>query len=327
MKNIYVVSRKIISGRYSIEGIFNNLKEYLSSHDIKFLYVPYYKTNIIEIIKNIVFILKFRNNVIHITGDINYLAIFSGRKTILTIHDLNILELRKGIRKFIIKLLWFYLPCKKAKIITVISNETKNNLIQLFPFTKNKIVVIYNPIDKDFFPSLKLFNSECPVILHIGTKLNKNLYRVIEAIKEIKCKLIIVGKLDSSSNQKLNDYNINYENYFHISKNQIKKLYDICDIVCFPSLSEGFGMPIIEANAIGRAVLSSNISSMPEIAGNAAFLINPNSINDIRNGLMELIKNEELRKTQIDNGFINIKRFEPEYIALQYLALYKSFII
>ena len=83
-------------------------------------------------------------------------------------------------------------------------------------------------------------------------------------------------------------------------------------------------MPILEANAVGRPVVTSNISSMPEVAGNAACLVDPYDVSKIRDGIFRVIQDGTFRNTLINNGIKNVSRFDPLVIARQYFNLYKS---
>ena len=102
--------------------------------------------------------------------------------------------------------------------------------------------------------------------------------------------------------------------------------YRNCDVVCFVSTYEGFGMPIVEAQSVGRVVLTSNISSMPEVAGNAACLVDPFSIGEIRRGLDQIINDSVYRDDLVKKGFENCARFDPKQIATQYYDLYKEIV-
>jgi glycosyltransferase involved in cell wall biosynthesis len=92
------------------------------------------------------------------------------------------------------------------------------------------------------------------------------------------------------------------------------------------STYEGFGMPILEAQAVGRAVITSNIYSMPEVAGDAAVLVDPFDILEMKTGLERIINDDKFRNEMIQRGFQNIKRFDADRIAKQYFELYKKII-
>ena len=106
-----------------------------------------------------------------------------------------------------------------------------------------------------------------------------------------------------------------FENHVGISDEDINKVYSRNDILVFPSLYEGFGMPIIEANYVGIPVITSNLSPMKEIARNSSLLFDPYKPNDLKNKLILLIKNSELRKKLIINGFINANKYQSYNIA------------
>jgi len=321
-EEIVLLTRKKIPGVNSIEEIFNSLTEFMPNVVVK--EVPTKNINIKNIITNLIYAKKERGNKTHITGDIHYLSLATGRKTVLTIHDIQSCLKGDFLQKLLIKLFWFYIPALLVSNITVVSNFTKMELLQVIPFAKDKIKVIYNPYNKLIKYNPKPFNEECPKILHIGTKENKNLIRVIQALKGLPCELIIVGKLNEKQYKTLNDNNILFSNFFNLSYNEIIELYYECDIVSFPSLYEGFGMPIIEGNKAGRPVITSKICSMPEIANDAAYLVEPYNIESIREGFVRIIKDENLRNQLIINGLENIKRFSPEKIANDYMTIYSK---
>jgi glycosyltransferase involved in cell wall biosynthesis len=95
-------------------------------------------------------------------------------------------------------------------------------------------------------------------------------------------------------------------------------------MVLFASTYEGFGMPIVEANTVGRPVITSNLLSMPEVAGDAALIVNPYNVDEIRNGIIKIIEDDEYRNQLINNGFRNAERFSLRNISEEYLKLYNK---
>jgi glycosyltransferase involved in cell wall biosynthesis len=117
---------------------------------------------------------------------------------------------------------------------------------------------------------------------------------------------------------------IEYENMIELSHMEIVREYEKCDILAFASIYEGFGMPIIEAQRVGRTVLTSSCSSMPEVGGEGACFVDPLNVSSIRDGFQRIILDEEYRESLIAAGFENAKRFDPDVIARQYLRVYHS---
>lgn len=322
MKVLFIHRAKSYGG-HSVEELFSNIQLNMTEISIE----NYYYDNQTSINKNIYRIKEIDADVYHITSGlpqlIKYLPV---SKTVFTIHDINryIFDLR-GVRKFLYK--FFYLnSLKRYEYLTTISENVKNELIKNLSLEAKNINVIYNCYPLNFTYCEKEFNKKCPRILHVGTKPWKNLNRLIIALKDIDCKLIIVGKLEDDDTFLLKTHDIKFENYHNLSFADIKMQYEKCDLVSFISLYEGFGMPIIEAQAIGRAVITSNISSMPEIANNSALLVNPYSVDEINKGLKIIINDDNFRNDLIEKGKINITRFNPKIISQQYIALYSKII-
>ena len=166
--------------------------------------------------------------------------------------------------------------------------------------------------------------SRSTVTIKVGTKQNKNLARLIPALAGLPCRLQIIGHLSDNMIKQLAQFRITYDNWSNLSLTEVVKKYEQCDLLAFCSTYEGFGMPIVEANAVGRAVVTSNCTSMPEVAGEAACLVNPNSIASIRDGIQKVINDDGFRNKIITQGISNAKRFDPEVIAKQYLSLYEE---
>lgn len=266
-----------------------------------------------------------QGDVNHITGDIHFIALLlKKKKTILTVHDIGSILNKNGIRVKILRFFWFTLPFARVKYITVISEFTKNEILQQFNINPQKIIVIPDCVSPKFKFSPKNFNTSKPNILQIGTKPNKNPENLIRALEGISCKLTIVGKLTEKQINLLKNKKIDYICRFNISQNEIVQLYQDTDFVSFVSTYEGFGVPVLEAQATGRVVLTSDISPMKEVAGTGAVLTNPSNISDIRSKIIEIIKNSELRNKVIKAGLENVKKYSAPEIAKKYSDIYKQ---
>ncbi|MEO6916047.1 MAG: glycosyltransferase family 1 protein, partial [Chitinophagaceae bacterium] len=266
-----------------------------------------------------------QGDVNHVTGDIHFATILlKKRNTLLTIHDCGMLSDSTGLKHQLLKLFWITLPLKKCALITVVSEATSLELRRYTSYPAEKIFVVPVAVSPEFLPMAKIFNKVKPEILLVGTTQNKNVLRLIEAVKNLVCKLNIVGRLTEEMSTRLNEYKIEFTNAYDLTAHELIQQYEKCDMLAFVSTYEGFGMPIVEANAVGRPVITSNILSMPDVAGNAALLVNPLQVGEITAGIRKIIDDDSYRDSLVKNGLENCKRFDPQIIAGQYLKLYEN---
>jgi glycosyltransferase involved in cell wall biosynthesis len=315
-------------GNYSVEFIFedvrNRLREKIES---KVVVSKYESSGFIKRLYNCYEAWRNQGQVNHITGDVNYLGLFLKRNhTIQTILDCVHLNTSQGIKYKILKLFWLSIPERRSKFITAISESTKQDILRHHKCDAGKIVVIPVAISPKFKRVDKAFNKERPRILQVGTAPNKNIPNLIEAVKGLPCVINIIGKHNDEYEALLKKYNIEYVYEWGLSDEQILQRYADADILSLASTYEGFGMPILEAQAVGRPVITSKLFSMPEVAGDAAVMINPHEVSEIRKGLEKIIYDDTFRNDLVNRGFQNIKRFDPHFIAEQYLSLYQKIV-
>ena len=315
---------------FSIEKVFEGIAdqvaiEYTAAFRVKKLYMPV-KNGVANIGAHLRFIKNNQAAVNHITGDIHYtiLACKKDCVNILTIHDCVLL---KGVSRlhpkfWIFKWFWYDLPVRKADVVTVISANTKKEVVQFTGCDPSKIIVIPNFIGDLFSYHSSTFNASLPRILFIGTTPNKNLFRLASSLRAIPCILDIIGKINEDQVKALEENNITYEISSQLSEQELVQKYIECDLVAFPTTYEGFGLPIIEAQAVGRPILTSSLSPMKEVAGNGAAFCDPYSDYSIKEGLMKIINNPEYRKTLITSGLENVKRYRLKEVTRQYTDLY-----
>lgn len=323
---LYYYYRAQVEGNYSIENVFSAVSD--SLREKKIAIKNFYTGRQIDF-RSILKVRKHEADIHHITGAVNYLALgLPARNTVLTVHDLGFYEnpVNAGIKKLIYEYLWFRLPIQKVRAITTVSQFTKNRLIEHFKIESDKVKVIPNPIASYF----KSYPSNPPrerfKILQIGTGLHKNLQSLVTACRELPVELIIVGRPAKGEIEWMDKLHIRYNVHFDLNKEELLQLYIACDILFFASNYEGFGMPIIESQKVGRPVITSNWGAMKEISGNSAYLVDPASTEEIRFAIIELINKRPLYNSLVEMGFENVKRFSLDRVSNGYLNLYKSLI-
>lgn len=278
------------------------------------------------------------------------LPLLQNHDSVITIHDLKYIIAPEFFPEFsLIKkryMSFFYrLSGQCAKKIIVVSESTKNDLIRLFKIPGEKIAVISLAASGDFRPpkkeesihiKLKERGINNKYFLVIGERRpHKNLVRIIEAFSIFKerCKekynLILVGKKYanySEPEQKIAALNLNNDVILagYVSDDWLPIYYQGAEALIFASLYEGFGIPIAEAMACGTPVITSNVSSMPEVAGNAALYVNPYDSEAIAGKMELLVKNMVLSKELKQKGVKQVKKFNWHRTAEQTLLVYEE---
>ncbi len=318
--------RKPASGAFSIERVFADVRRSLPAHILPSVVVSSHSRPTVKgVLANMIEAVRHQGDVNHVTGDISYVGcVLDPRSTIVTFHDLGELYALKPFRRQIYSLLWLDLPIRRCRFITVVSKTTELRLVSRFPHAAGKVRVVYNPVSPEFQYYPKVFNERRPIILQMGTSKHKNLDGLIPALAGIPCELSIVGRPDEKQLSLLDKFRIDFTANWNLTGEALVKKYRECDLLVFPSLHEGFGLPIIEAQAMGRPVVTSNIDPMPEVAGPGACLVDPSEPESIRDGVKRIIEDADYRKSLVEMGLCNIQRFEPHAIARAYAQIYQE---
>jgi glycosyltransferase involved in cell wall biosynthesis len=273
---------------------------------------------------------------------------------VITVHDL--LDHMYGSRNAssIRRTMHFYLTrrvLRKAARIIAVSQFTKNEIEKLLTIPDKRIEVVYNAIDERFLHGhatesdremiAQRYLVNYPFILYAGAiRPHKNVVRIIEAFSALKSelqkeqqfpdlKLIIIGD-DLSSHPRLRrtvvrgcvQNDVRFLGFVPIEVLRI--FYDVAKVFVFPSLYEGFGLPPLEAMAHGTPVVTSNTSSLPEVGGNAALLVNPENVFEIRRGLQRVLLDPALRERMKQRGYEQAQRFSWTTSVSRILEIYRE---
>jgi glycosyltransferase involved in cell wall biosynthesis len=206
-------------------------------------------------------------------------------------------EYRPQRRAKIIERATLPLAARRADVFAAISQATADDLVEHFPRTAAKTVVTPLAADEHFFAAepgdvRERFGLERPFVLAVGTlEPRKNLPALIDAftgLPEHTHDLVLAGALGWEAGETqaaIARHTDRIRALGHVSDDDLARLYAGAALFAYPSLYEGFGLPVLEAMAAGAPVLTSDISSLPEVAGDAAILVDPRSVESIRDGL------------------------------------------
>lgn len=224
---------------------------------------------------------------------------------------------------------------ERADAVICVSHNTKKDMLELFNLDEKKVHVVYHGIE---IPESSTFNAEkvfpFPYILYVGRRsAYKNFTRLVKAFSVVHEKyhdihLVCTSQpFSKEENLLFHEYKLNgFVHNIGADESQMKQLYRDALFFVFPSLYEGFGMPILEAWSCGCPVVLSNASCFPEIAGDAAIYFDPENIEGMTDSMLCVIDNSESRRKLVERGFHRVSQFSWEKTAKCHLDIYKSLI-
>lgn len=307
---------------FSVEGVFKTVKNDLADR------IPirdFFCSPGTSHLKTIRSATKHASAINHLTGDTNFLALgLKGQKNILTIHDFGRLESDKlpKLKQLMHQSLWYTLPIKNTRAVTLISESSRQKFSERFRFPAERIHVIPAPVKPIFKYMYRDELAVKPTILMLGTGYRKNLHNLLEAVKDMNVHIDIVGEPSADDLGKLKAHSLSHTLYHQLSDEQVLERYIQCDILFSASFSEGCCMPLIEAQAVGRPVVASNIDAVKEIANNSALLVDPTRPDHIRDAISTLIADRQRYGALVTHGLRNAARFNHKLISEQYFRLY-----
>ncbi|MDD5771926.1 MAG: glycosyltransferase family 1 protein [bacterium] len=305
-----------------------------------------FRTKIIQEPLNFIFQLKL--DIFH--GMADRLPWSYRSRNIVTIHDIGAAVLgdnyaSKHFKEMMIKRYDNMLNKKQADLVITVSEFTKREILNNFAYPEEKIRVIYHGVRKMFSPqseqniriTKEKYGINSDYFLYVGAiNLRKNILRILEAFKIFSennkmANLVLTGNL-SYGHQEILDkiYKLKLESRVkligYMKNEELASLYSGAKALIFASLYEGFGLPAIEAMACGTPVLTSNMSSMPEITGGAACMVDPLDVSDIAKNLSVLAEDDNLRKMLSEKGLERARIFSWEKAARETLKVYNEFV-
>jgi len=286
------------------------------------------------------------NDIYHAT---EFLSFDNGLKIpqILTVHDLTMIKFPYHRGREVSNRHGEMLKraCQNASSIISVSESTKKDIIDVFKINPKKIQVIYSGRDPRYkiMPDKtkvrkfleKKYHLKFPFMLFVSTiEPRKNVPHLLRAFDKFsgqrkEYSLVLVGKrgwnteeVDETYKRLKNKHKIKFMNY--VPASDLVYFYNGATLLCYPSIYEGFGHPVLEAMASGTPVLTSRVSSLPEVGGAAAYYIDPNSPEEISRGMEKIVDDQDYRKQMIKNGLIQVKKFSWEKSAKETYKLYEK---
>ncbi|MCE8040711.1 glycosyltransferase family 4 protein [Halomonas daqingensis] len=243
---------------------------------------------------------------------------------VFTIHDLNHLDRpensslgKRLFYRFVIRR-----GCKKAYAILTVSEFSRKRIVEWAGVSSDKVVNVGNGVDKSFNSDVIPYNLGTPYYLCVGNrKAHKNETRVVEAFAQADIDegihLVFTGASEPSLEAMIQEHNLSSRVKFMgtVTEDELPSLYKGARGLLFPSLYEGFGLPVLEAMACGTPVITSNCTSLPEVAGDAAMLVDPLDTQELQDAIERLEQDASLRDELIVKGFDRAKLFTWEKTA------------
>ncbi|MEN3045609.1 MAG: glycosyltransferase family 1 protein [Candidatus Hydrothermales bacterium] len=284
------------------------------------------------------FLKKYKINLVHFP---NYaFPLYQNIPYLVTVHDLAFLKIRENYKKREL-LYWntiYRAAIKNAKVLIAVSNNTKKDLNYFWRIPLKNIKVI------PAFSSLLLDNKkekgrekktpDFPYFLFVGTlEPRKNVERIIEAFLKASCKikenvkLILIGQKGFKSESICKKIEENKEKIIwlnNVKNEELSNFYEKAIALIYPSLYEGFGLPVLEAFKFNIPVITSNLSSLPEIASTGSILVNPYSTYEVEKAILDIYYENNLREKILKEQREIIKKYTPHKLGEEILKVYRS---
>jgi glycosyltransferase involved in cell wall biosynthesis len=331
IKNVLAEINKLHSEEHEFYLIHNDSRFHNSFSNLNEIFIKTNNKLLFDYYLSVAKIVRYRFDVIIYPKNVIPLIHFvlKGKK-INIIHDLGYFESGLNAYPFFDTLFmkaFMKISCKLSNKILAVSESTKKDIQSRFKINHNKIEVVYEGVedafrlienDKQIDKTLNKFDIKRPFLFYSGSlSPRKNLVRTLEAFNEIKeyvpHNLIMTGLISWKAKEINNFINMQLKDRVqilgYVDEEDLINLYNSADIYLYPSLFEGFGLPILEAQACGCPVITSNVTSMPEVSGGGALLVNPLKKEKIMSAILTILEDPILREQLINIGKQNIRNY------------------
>lgn len=295
------------------------------------------------------FLRSLKPDLVHIP--LNSVPVFLPKPFVVTIHDMSSVVMGyRGQPHSRLHLLRFRLGLVRASRVIAVSESTRQDVVQLMNIPDDRVRRIYNAIDPDYYAAgsaeerrqtMERYQIGHPYLLYAGSvKPQKNVARIVEAFSVVRrdlaghprfkdLRLVIIGDEISKYprirqavvQSRVREY-VRFLGF--VPSDALRSFYQGAEAFVFPSLYEGFGLPPLEAMAAGTPVITSNVSSLPEVVGDAASFVKPENVFDIARGVKEVLLEEDLRQRMVSRGLEQVRQFSWTQTARQVLETYQN---
>lgn len=243
---------------------------------------------------------------------------------VFTVHDLNQTLVPES--SSLIKRAYYHSiirpACQKAAQVLTVSEFSKNAIVEWANVPESRVINVGNGVDAHFSANGEKWTPGYPYFLNIGNrKPHKNIHRLFEAFRRSRscgqAKLVLSGDSTGELASFIDRHKLNDSVIFagQITEEQLPRYYRGASALIFPSIYEGFGLPVLEAMACGTPVITSNVAALPEISGDAAVLIDPYSVEELANAMDRVLESATLQQVMRSKGIEQAKRYSWDDVA------------
>ena len=260
-------------------------------------------------------------DLIHVLGDINFAGVATPpTRTIVTVLDCIHETWSDPLRRAFVQFGWFTWPASRGVTFNAISSFTAERVAAITGRDLRDISVIAPAVDPRFAGAWSPMPEGSPEVLIVGTAPNKNVARALAALAGLDVRATVIGPIDAAIARAAP---VPITRHVRVNDSEMLAAYRRAHVVLFPSLYEGFGLPIAEAQAIGRPVVTSDRAPMRDTAGGAAWFVDPLDVGSIAAGVRAALAPSSERDHRLAAARVNAARFDPGSIATQWEALYR----